>query len=746
MIRKLTSTLFSIGVIASLSSVTAHGQDKKRPNIVFLFSDDHAVNAITAYGGPFKDVAPTPGIDRLAKEGMISHRTYCANSICGPSRACILTGKHSHLNGFLSNEASYFDGLQQTFPQLLSNAGYQTAMIGKWHLHSHPVGFDYWEILPGQGAYYNPDFIQMDGKKKRFKGHCNDLVTDKGLSWIKQAQTSEKPFVAMIQYKAPHRNWAAAKRHLTLFDDVQMPEPASLFDDYSNRSSVLKEHEMGITEHMSWGHDMKFKGPNLFPKHFTKSWGNGAYTRMDADEKKIWDAAYEPKNQKFIADMKAGKLSDKEITQWKYQRYIKDYLRSIKSMDEGIEKILKHLDDTGLAENTIVIYSSDQGFYLGEHGWYDKRWMFEESFRMPFLVRWPGVIKPGSVSTALIQNIDFAPTFLELCGAKIPEDIQGRSLVPVFRASGGKTADWRDGIYYRYYGENMHRVAAHDGIRTDTHKLMWIPKTKEFQLFDLVNDPQEMRSLHLDPAYSEVLSKMKQQLAELRRNYHVHSAVLPEHRNNQGWWKKRNNAKNKAAAAKAHELIFIGDSITHSFETAGKATWDKFYAKRNALNLGFSGDRTEHVLWRLNHGNLRNQKKAKVAVVMIGTNNTGHKKQDPAETAQGIQMIVSTLRARCPNAKILLLGVFPRGAHPDDPLRKINVEINKRIANLADGKRIHFLDISDQFLNKEGFLTKEMMPDALHPKQKGYKVWAEAIEPTLNKLGIKPVLEAVPAP
>ena len=731
-------------LLVATSILAAAAEEKKpdpasKPNIVFLFSDDHAINAISAYGGMLKDVAPTPGIDRLAKEGMLSHRTYCANSICGPSRASILTGKHSHMNGFLNNESSHFDGLQQTFPQLLQGSGYQTAMIGKWHLHSHPVGFDYWEVLPGQGAYYNPDFIQMNGKRKRFQGHCNDLVTEKGVAWLKKAQGDGKPFVAMIQYKAPHRNWAAAQRHLTLFDDVTIPEPDTLFDDYRDRSSVLAEHAMGIADHMSWGHDMKFKGPNLYPKFFLSRGDNRAYKRMNEDEKKVWDAAYEPKNEKFLADMKAGKLDEKAVTKWKYQRYIKDYLRSIRSMDEGIAKLLKHLDDTGLAANTIVIYSSDQGFYLGEHGWYDKRWMFEESFRMPFIVRWPGVIKPGSVSDSLIQNIDFAPTFLDLCGVEIPSDMQGRSLIPLFKANGVSPEDWRAALYYRYYGERTHSVAAHDGVRTDKHKLMWIPKTSEYQLFDLEKDPKEMKSLHQDPRYDKIFVRMKHELETLRKKYRAHNAVIPEHRNNAGWWKERHEQKNKEASNKAHDLIFIGDSITHSFETAGKDVWGKYYGKRNTLNLGMSGDRTEHVLWRLNNGNLKRQENAKVVVVMIGTNNTGAMKQDPTETADGIKMILSTLRARCPKAKVLLLGVFPRGVQANDPLRMMNVEINQNIAKFADGDRVHYLDISDEFLDENGVIAREIMGDALHPGKEGYQIWAESIEPTLIKLGVKPL-------
>lgn len=706
-----------------------------RPNILFIFSDDHAPNAISCYpGGLFDKIAPTKGIDRIAREGMRFDRSYCTNAICGPSRASILTGKHSHLNGFIDNETSYFDGLQNTFPDLLREAGYTTAMIGKWHLHSNPIGFDYWEVLPGQGAYYNPDFIQMDNTRKRFQGHCNDLVTEKGLTWLKQAADSKKPFMAMVQYKAPHRNWAPAFRHINMFDDVTMPEPETLFDNYENRSSVLKEHAMGIQDHMSWGNDMKMQGQNLFPSHFTGGPGNGQFKRLSGQDKKTFIAAYEDENEKFVKDMKAGKLDQKAITSWKYQRYIKDYLAVIQSMDEGISKILKHLDDSGLAENTIVIYSSDQGFYLGEHGWYDKRWMFEESLMMPFVVRWPGKIKPGSVSNAIIQNIDYGPTFLELAGAKIPKSMQGKSLVPIFKDAGKKPKEWRDSIYYRYSGERTHNVAAHDGVRTADHKIFWVPKTKEYQLFDMKKDPQEMKSVHNDPSYAVVFNEMKQELDSARKKYRVHSAIIGEPRAGE-WWMKRHQSMNKNAK-KQHDLLFIGDSITQGWEGSGKGTWEKYYANRKALNLGISGDRTEHVIWRLDNGNLRNQRKAKAAVVMIGTNNTGHIMQDPTEVYDGVERILSTLRARCPQAKILLLGVFPRGVNPEDAKRKNNIKINKLISKFHNGERVHYLDISDKFLTNDGILTKEVMPDALHPKQKGYEIWAEAIEPKLKEFGL----------
>ena len=722
-----------IPFLMAISPVLAN----ERPNILFLFSDDHAPNAISCYpGGLFDEISPTPGIDRIATEGMRFDQSFCANGICGPSRANILTGRHSHMNGFLDNESSYFDGLQQTFPDLLRKAGYTTAMIGKWHLHSNPVGFDYWEILPGQGDYYNPGFIQMDNKMKRFEGHCNDLVTEKGLTWLKQAADTNKPFMAMVQYKAPHRNWAPAFRHLDLFQGMTLPEPDNFFDDYENRSSVLKEHEMGVYGHMSWSHDMKFQGPNLFPEHFQGGYKDAQITRLSDEDKKIYLAAYEEENQQFIADMKAGKLTKKDIASWKYQRYIKDYLRVIRSMDEGIAQILDYLDTSGLAKNTVVIYSSDQGFYLGEHGWYDKRWMFEESLMMPFVVRWPGHIKPGSVSQALIQNIDYAPTFLELAGAEIPEGMQGKSLVPLLKASGAKPDGWRDSIYYTYYGERTHNVAAHDGIRTDDFKLFWIPKTQEYQLFDLKKDPQEMKSVHDDPGYASTFASLKQQLEDIRAKYRAHSAVLPAAPKAGDWKRKRHQNMNQQAAKEVHDLIFIGDSITQGWEGPGKSTWEKFYGNRKTLNLGTSGDRTEDVIWRLDHGNLKNQSKAKAAVVMIGTNNTGHRRQDPTETAEGVERILSIIRARCPEAKILLLGVFPRDENPDGPLRQINNKLNELLAKFDDGGRIHYLDLSDKFLTPEGILTKEIMPDFLHPAEKGYQIWAEAIEPKLKEFGL----------
>ncbi len=705
----------------------------ERPNILFIFSDDHALNAISAYGGPLKDAAPTPNLDRIAEQGAIFTRSYCCNSICGPSRAAILTGKHSHINGYLDNNNSTFDGSQTTFPKLLQKAGYQTALVGKWHLVSKPQGFDYWEILPGQGSYYNPDFLQQGGGKKRYTGYCTDIVTERALDWLKNGRDGDKPFILMCQHKAPHRNWSPALRHADLWDDVDLPEPKTLFDDYANRHPSLKKQAMSVEKDFYWGHDMKLKGEPRFPEYFRKGIRNGEYMRMNAEQKKAWDAAYEEENQAMIAAVESGELEGKDVTRWKYQRYIKDYLRCIRAVDEGVGRMLDYLDESGLADNTIVIYSSDQGFYLGEHGWYDKRWMFEESFAMPFLVRWPGVIEPGSRSEALIQNIDYAPTFLEIAGVEVPEAVQGRSLLPVLKASGKAPEDWREGLYYFYSGEHTHRVAAHDGVCNDRYKLMYFPGDKSWNLFDLEKDPQEMKSVHDDPAHADVLERMKKLYSDLRGEYEVSEATQPAHRKDQGWWKQRHQQKLKEVKKGGHELVFIGDSITQGWEGHGKATWEEFYGDRKALNLGYSGDRTEHVLWRLLNGELDGVD-PKAYVLMIGTNNSGHRQAPPEETAGGIKLILELLRDRSPEAEILLLSVFPRDEQPDGKLRKINDGINEIIKGHADDGRIHWLDMTDTFLNDEGVLTKEVMPDALHPQGKGYRMWAEAMEPKLEEL------------
>lgn len=703
----------------------------KPPNIVFIFSDDHAPQAIGAYGSKINQ---TPNLDRIARDGATFENSFCANSICGPSRACILTGKHSHKNGFLRN-GNRFNPDQFTFPRVMQQSGYQTAMIGKWHLSSDPEGFDFWEILPGQGSYYNPDFLQMEGGRVRREGYCTDIITDTALGWLEE-RDPEKPFMLMCQHKAPHRNWSPPPRYYDLYEGEPIREPETLFDDYSGRSRLLKENEMSIAEHMHWGHDMKFHGPNQFPEYFAGRHANGEYRRMTDKQKAAWDAAYGPRNEAFIKQVKAGEMSKDEIIRWKYQRYIKDYLRCVQAVDDSVGQVLDYLEEQGLSEDTIVIYSSDQGFYLGEHGWYDKRWMFEESLKMPFLIRWPGVIQPGTRSQALIQNIDYAPTFLEWAGAEIPSEIQGRSMVSLFRNDCKPTTDWRDAIYYAYY-ENaaVHNVPVHDGVRTERYKLMFFPRTREWNLFDLQKDPQELKSVHQDPAYADILAGMQKRYRDLRQLYDVNSATIPATRGVEAGWRQRNQAMNAAAKKGDADLVFIGDSITHAWDSTGKAVWQEYYGERKPLNLGISGDRTEHIIWRLTHGNL-SKIKPKVAVLMIGTNNTGHFDQDPAEVAEGVGRILEILEERLPETKVVLHGIFPRGPQPLDPKRLNNVAINDLIRRYADGERVHYLDIGEVFLEPDGTIGKEIMPDLLHLSEEGYQRWAKALEPKLEQLGL----------
>jgi N-acetylglucosamine-6-sulfatase len=715
-----------------VQGVCIHAAEPSRPNILFVFSDDHALQAIGAYGSRINQ---TPNLDRIAKEGALFQNSFCANSICGPSRACILTGKHSHINGFLHN-GNRFDGTQTTFPKLLQDVGYQTAMIGKWHLGTDPTGFDHWEVLPGQGSYYNPDFMQMDGSRKRYTGYCTDIITENSLAWLKQQRDPKKPFVLMCQHKAPHRNWSPPARHFDLYKDVDIAEPDTLFDDYAGRSALLQENEMSIARHMHWEHDMKFHGPNEFPAHFEGAHGNAEYQRMNAEQQAAWDAAYQPENEAFLADMRAGKLSTDDVIRWKYQRYIKDYLRCIAAVDDSVGELLGYLDESGLAENTIVIYSSDQGFYLGEHGWYDKRWMFEESLRMPFLIRWPGVITPGTESHAMIQNIDYAPTFLTLAGAEVPTAIQGRSMVEMWRDGCRPSSSWRDAIYYAYY-ENaaVHNVPVHDGVRTDRYKLMYFPRTREWNLFDLQTDPQEMKSVHADPAYTEILTEMKKRYRELREQYDVNSAIIPTTRGDEDNWRKRNNEITNKAKTEKPRLAFIGDSITQGWEGAGKSVWQKHYADLGAINLGIGGDRTEHVIWRLTSGNL-GKIKPEVAVLMIGTNNTGHLMQSPDEVAAGVAEILQILKSRLPKTKVVLQAILPRGDGPQNAARRNNDAINERLRKLADGDRVRFIDISDRFVNADGTNDDSIMPDQLHLSEKGYEIWADALTPTLSELGL----------
>jgi len=465
-----------------------------RPNIIFIFTDDHGAQAIGAYGSQINE---TPNIDRLAREGMLFRNAFVTNSICAPSRAVILTGKYSHLNGQLTNVET-FDGSQQTFPKLLQEAGYETAIFGKWHLKSEPIGFDQWQVLVGQGPYYNPPIRSATGTTP-IEGYTTDIITDLAIDWLSSRGADERPFMMMYQHKAPHRRWDPGPDHLTMYDDVTIPEPATLFDDYAGRGTAAKQQTMMIARDLD-ERDLKLVPPD----------------ELTPEQLEVWNRAYEPKNDEF----RGANLTGDDLVRWKYQRYLKDYLRSVASVDDNIGRLLEYLDASGLADSTVVIYASDQGWYLGEHGWFDKRWMYEESLRTPFIVRWPGTVTPGSESRAMVSNLDFAETFLDIAGAEVPADMQGRSLKPILE--GATPDDWRTSFYYHYYEfPGWHDVARHYGVRTERHKLIYFYTLDEWELYDLEKDPDELTSVYDDPEYAEVVSELKAELERLRRWHEV---------------------------------------------------------------------------------------------------------------------------------------------------------------------------------------------------------------------------------
>ncbi len=464
----------------------------KRPNILFIMTDDHASHAMSCYGSR---INKTPNLDRIAGEGMRFDNCFCTNSICAPCRAVILTGKHSHVNGHIDN-ARRFDGAQQTFPKLLQAAGYQTAMIGKWHLQSDPTGFDYWNILPGQGDYYNPVMIEM-GERKKYTGYVTDIITDHCIDWLK-GRDRQRPFCLMYHHKAPHRNWQPGPKHLTMYDDVKIAEPDTLFDDHATKSAAARQQEMTIERHLNDA-DLKLTPPR----------------GLTDEQIAAWNAAYEPKNEAF----RQANLQGEDLVRWKYQRYIKDYLRCVASVDDNVGRMLDCLDKEGLAENTLVFYTSDQGFYLGDRGWYDKRFMYEESLKMPLVARLPGQIKRGSVSADLVQNLDFAPTFLDYAGVTVPTNIQGRSFKAILE--GRTPKDWRQSIYYHYYEyPAVHMVKRHYGVRTHRYKLIhFYHDIDAWELYDLKKDPGETRNVYDDPAYAGVVKEMHVELKRLRTLY-----------------------------------------------------------------------------------------------------------------------------------------------------------------------------------------------------------------------------------
>jgi arylsulfatase A-like enzyme len=496
---------YCFAVLVSLPAMTPAGAaSAERPNILFIISDDHAYQAVICYDGTRNQ---TPNIDRIANEGMRFDRCYVTNSLCGPSRACILTGKYNHKNGFYDNRST-FDGRQATFPKLLREGGYQTALVGKWHLVSEPTGFDFWQVLVGQGQYYKPDILKPDGKHS-VPGYTTDVITDAALDWLQHKRDPQRPFVMMVQHKAPHRPWDPAVEKLTDREDETIAEPPTLFDDYAGRGTAAHKAHMQIGQ-MNPPSDLKLWEKDSKERQFRLG-------RMSDSERAAWEKLVDPRLEKF----KAANPQGQDRTRWFYQLYMKDYLRCVSSVDDSVGEILKYLDESGLAKNTIVVYTSDQGFYLGEHGWFDKRFMYEESLRTPLVIRWPGVIKPGSVEGRIVSNIDFAPTFLQAAGVDVPADVQGRSMMPVL--SGQAPEDWRKTFYYHFYEDQDadHRVAKHEGVTNGKTKLIHFYTLGEWELYDLEKDPHELVSVYGKPEYAKAQGELTAELGRLRKELQV---------------------------------------------------------------------------------------------------------------------------------------------------------------------------------------------------------------------------------
>ena len=509
---KRIKAAYALPLAAAGLTACAEKAVQERPNILFIMTDDHTTQAMSCYGG---NLIETPNMDRIANEGIRFDNCYATNALSGPSRACILTGKFGHVNGFTDN-ASKFDGSQQTFPKLLQTAGYKTAMVGKWHLISEPQGFDFWSVVSGQeeqGDYYSPEFVEM-GQQITEPGYVTDVITDKAIKFIDQV-ADEAPFMVMLHQKAPHRNWMPAPHYLGIFNDTVFPEPETLFDDYSTRGDAARTQNMSIANTLKNDWDLK-----LLTREEILAGGNrlyNVYTRMPEEVQHKWDSVYAPR----IAEYHSGKLKGKELVRWKYQQFMRDYLATVMSVDENIGRVLDHLEKIGELDNTIIVYTSDQGFFLGEHGWFDKRFMYEECQRMPFIVRYPKSIKAGSVTSAISMNIDFGPTFLDYAGVEVPEDMQGQSLRPILDAEGKVPADWREAAYYHFYEYPAeHSVKRHYGIRTADCKLIhFYNDVDQWEMYDMNADPKELNNVYDDPAYASKRAEMHALLEKVQKQY-----------------------------------------------------------------------------------------------------------------------------------------------------------------------------------------------------------------------------------
>ena len=510
-----------LGMAAAVSCQQKDGKEETY-NIVYIMTDDHTAQMMSCYDTRYME---TPNLDRIAADGVRFTNSFVANSLSGPSRACMLTGKHSCANRFYDNTTCVFDSTQQTFPKLLQKAGYQTAVIGKWHLESLPTGFDYWEIVPGQGDYYNPDFITMQDGTVHRHGYITDIITDDAIDWMENGRDKGKPFCLLIHHKAIHRNWMADTTHLSLYEDRTFPVPETFYDDYAGRTAAAAQ-EMSIAKDMDPIYDLKMLAPGKDSR--LRHTYETMLSRMDKEQRAAWDRFYNPIIEDFIKKNPKGK----ELAEWKFQRYMRDYMKTVKSLDENVGRVLDYLEQEGLLENTLVVYTSDQGFYMGEHGWFDKRFMYEESMRTPLIMRLPDRFvrengleadgandgKPRDIPE-LVQNIDYAPTFIELAGAEIPDDIQGVSLVPLLKGEHPDT--WRDALYYHFYEYPAeHMVKRHYGIRTDRYKLIhFYNDIDEWELFDMQSDPQELHNLYGQKGYETVTKDLKSRLLDLQEQY-----------------------------------------------------------------------------------------------------------------------------------------------------------------------------------------------------------------------------------
>ena len=537
--------------LASLTACTTKQvQQPVRPNIVYIMTDDHTAQMMSCYDRRY---VSTPNLDRIAADGVRFTQSFVANSLSGPSRACILTGKHSCANRFFDNTTCVFDTTQLTYPKLLRKAGYQTAAIGKWHLESLPSGFDFWKIVPGQGDYYNPSFILQTGDTVRQEGYLTNLITDEAIDWMEHRRNPDQPFCLLIHHKAQHRNWMADTCHLALYEDQEFPLPDNFFDDYEGRPAA-EAAEMRIARDMDLIYDLKMYQENrqsrLRPNY------EAFVGRMNKQQRAAWDAFYQPIAEEFYR----SNLQGKELAQWKFNRYMRDYAKTLRSLDENVGRVLDYLEEHNLLDNTLVVYTSDQGFYMGEHGWFDKRFMYEESLRTPLIVSYPGHTKPGSVCNRLVQNIDYAPTFLALAGVSQPKDMPGRSLVPVLD-NGDNVKNWRQSIYYHYYDyPTYHMVRKHDGVRTDRYKLIHfygkggldavpenkyqnVPGTREYatlkglesigyfepkdeavdycELYDLQADPHEQNNIFGKPGTEKITKQLQRELNKYRKTLAV---------------------------------------------------------------------------------------------------------------------------------------------------------------------------------------------------------------------------------